>query len=81
MGNVESTILLWVILKGIGIVLLLVLAYFLIKSAVKAGIKSANRESNSGTDFQYKQIRILAEIARNNGVSEDKIQEILYPNN
>lgn len=51
--------------------------FFLVKSAVQAGIRSANRERNSGTDFQYKQTKLLAEIAKANGVSNEKIDEIL----
>lgn len=54
--------------------------YFLIKTAVQQGVRDANRERNSGNDFEIKQTKILAEIARTNGVEEAKIQEILQEN-
>lgn len=55
----------------------LLIIFFVIKGAVQVGIRDAYRERNSGTDFDFKQTKLLAEIARANGVSEAQIQEIL----
>ncbi|UAY55139.1 hypothetical protein [Arachidicoccus terrestris] len=66
--------ILWTVLLSIGLIAIL---FYLIKSAVQAGIRDAFRERNSGTDFEFKQTKLLAEIAIANGVSSEKIQEIL----
>lgn len=80
MGSTESVIILAAVVEVLGLILLMVLAYFLIKSAVKAGIKAANKESGSDSNVQIKQTRIISEIARTCGVSEEKIQAILQQN-
>jgi len=51
------------------VVLSFVITYYLIKSAVR----SANRKQ---TDFLDAQTRILIEMARKQGVSEDEISKI-----
>jgi len=69
-----------IILLGILYLVLIGILFYLIKSAVQSGIRDAYRERNSGTDFEYKQTKLLAEIARASGVSSEKIQEILSEN-
>lgn len=55
----------------------LLILFFVIKAAVQVGVRDAYRERNSGTDFDFKQTKLLARIAKANGVSEEEIQEIL----
>lgn len=69
-------ILLW----GLMYLVLIAIVFYLVKSAVQAGIRDAYREHNSGTDFEFKQTKLLAEIAKASGVSSEKIQEILVEN-
>lgn len=68
-------------IQSIGGILLalvyLLILFFVVKGAVQVGIRDAYRERNSGTDFDFKQTKLLAAIAKANGVSDQQIQDIL----
>jgi len=78
--SIGASELLIILIFGILALVLIGVVFYLIKSAIKAGIREAYRERNSGTDFEFKQTKLLAEIARAQGVSPERIQQILQEN-
>ncbi|GAB3350579.1 hypothetical protein GCM10027566_08080 [Arachidicoccus ginsenosidivorans] len=78
--SIGASELIIILIGGIGTLVIIGILFYLIKSAIQAGVRDAYRERNSGTAFEFKQTKLLAEIARANGVSEEKIQEILKEN-
>lgn len=78
--SIGASELIIILIGGIGTLVIIGILFYLIKSAIQAGVRDAYREHNSGTAFEFKQTKLLAEIARANGVSEEKIQEILKEN-
>jgi|GEM_PF-2560176 len=78
--SIGGSELLIILIVGILTFVIIGILFYLIKSAIQAGVRDAYRERNSGTALEFKQTKILAEIARANGVSEEKIQEILQEN-
>jgi len=78
--SIGASELIIILIGGIGALVIIGILFYLIKSAIQAGVRDAYREHNSGTAFEFKQTKLLAEIARANGVSEEKIQEILKEN-
>lgn len=54
--------------------------YFIIKGAVKGALREFGAENRSLKDLEVMQTKLLAEMAKKNGVDSETINKILLPN-
>ena len=61
-------------------VIFILIMYFIIKGAVKEALREFGAENRSLKDMEVMQTKLLAEMAKKNGVESETINKILLPN-
>ena len=69
------------LINGLYLVIIILILFFVIKGAVKAALKESKSDNRSAKDTSTMQVKILTEIAKKSGVSEEELNKILFPQN